>query len=105
VIVACFQLNLIFGTIGVVVIERVGLDLTPVIAQSPILSKYQANIDIVPQRITNTISSTSVRNLIKTQQSVRFLTPDKVIDYIHQNKLYGHDPSKHPKPEYLEPKI
>lgn len=99
------DLELIFGTFGVVVIERVGLDLVPLIAASPHLAKYAANIDIVPQRITNTISSTSVRKLIATQQSVRFLTPDPVIDYIKEHRLYGHDPDKHPPNEYLEPKL
>ena len=86
-------------------IERVGLDLVPLIDSSPLLSRYKHNIDIVPQRITNTISSTSVRNLLKTQQSVRFLTPDAVIDYIKTNALYGFDPTKQRKVEYMQPKI
>ncbi len=99
------QLELIFGTIGVAVVERVGLDMPALIRSSPVLSKYAHNIDIVPQRIHNTISSTSVRNLISSQQSVRFLTPDPVIDYIQQHSLFGHDPAKHVKAEYLEPKL
>jgi nicotinamide mononucleotide adenylyltransferase len=99
-------LDLIFGTFGVVVIERVGLDLAKLIDSNETLHRYRANIDIVPQRITNTISSTSVRNLVRTQQSIRYLTPDAVIDYIYQHSLYGHDPSKHPaKPEYLTPRV
>jgi len=99
------DLDLIFGTIGVAVIERVGLDLPALIASSPVLSKYADNIDLVPQRISNTISSTTVRKLIQAQQSVRFLTPDAVIEYIQANKLYGHDPAKHVPAEYLEPKL
>jgi nicotinamide mononucleotide adenylyltransferase len=98
------QLELIFGTIGVAVIERVGLDLSSLISSSPVLSKYASNIDIVPQRISNTISSTTVRKLIQAQQSVRFLTPDPVIDYIQQHRLYGHDPAKHVPAEYLQPR-
>ena len=99
------QLELIFGTIGVAVIERVGLDMSALIASSPVLAKYASNISIIPQRIQNTISSSAVRTLIQSQQSIRFLTPDPVIDYIRTNQLYGHAPDKHVQPEYMEPRL
>ena len=99
------DLDLIFGTIGVAVIERVGLDLAALIEQNEVLRRYKHNIDIVPQRITNSISSTQVRTLVRAQQSVRFLTPDPVIDYIYKHSLYGHDQAKHPPVEYLKSKF
>ena len=102
---AAADLEVLFGQVGVVVIERVGLDLAALIASTPLLARYAANIDLVPQRIANTISSTSVRELLRNQQSARFLTPDPVLEYIHANALYGWDPTKHPKPEYLVPTV
>lgn len=80
------------------VIERAGLDLPQLIASNPTLSRYARNIDIVPQRIVNTISSTAMRTLIRKQESIRFLTPDAVIDYIYQHALYGHDPAASTSP-------
>ncbi|CAF0838849.1 unnamed protein product [Didymodactylos carnosus] len=84
------HIKLIFGTIGVVVIERIGLDLQVLIEQDPVLSLYKQNIHIVPQTIINNISATSVRNLLANNLSVKYLLPDKVIKYIEDNELYGY---------------
>ena len=35
------------------------------------------------------ISSTSIRALIQASSSIRYLTPDPVVDFIHQQQLYG----------------
>ena len=35
------------------------------------------------------ISSTSIRALIQASSSIRYLTPDPVVDFIHQHQLYG----------------
>ena len=35
------------------------------------------------------ISSTAVRALLQSRASIRYLTPDPVVDYIHQHSLYG----------------
>jgi len=99
------DLDLIFGTFGVVVIERVGLDLAALISSTRLLSKYAHNIDIVPQKITNTISSTAVRELIRKQQSIQYLTPEPVIHYIHEHELFGYNKAAHPKPEYMKAHI
>jgi len=34
------------------------------------------------------ISSTAIRNLVRDDASVRYLTPDPVADYIRSHKLY-----------------
>lgn len=88
------DLDLILGKFGVAVIERVGLDLEALIDASPQLKQYRSNIHIVPQRIVNNVSSTSVRHLIKQGQSIKYLVPDKVMNYIYQNELFGHDAAR-----------
>lgn len=85
------HLDIIFGKYGVAVIERTGMDLNELINNNSILYKYKHNIHIIPQTITNTISSTSVRQLLQKNQSVKYLIPDKVIDYIVKHELYGVD--------------
>ena len=35
------------------------------------------------------ISSTAIRALVQAAASIRYLTPDPVVDYIHQHQLYG----------------
>jgi nicotinamide mononucleotide adenylyltransferase len=84
------DLELILGLHGVAVIERIGLDLKQLIANTAILKKYEKNIYIIPQTISNNISSTSVRTLLANNLSVKYLIPDRVIEYIHKNELYGY---------------
>lgn len=40
------------------------------------------------------ISSTEIRRRLKARRSVKFMTPDSVIQYIEQNKLYGGSSTK-----------
>lgn len=37
------------------------------------------------------ISASSIRNLIETKRSPAFLLPEKVLEYIQKNELYGYD--------------
>lgn len=83
------NLELIFGTFGVAVIERIGLDLNKLIQTTPLLKRFESNIHIIPQTISNNISSTSVRQLIANNLSVKYLIPDPVANYIQENGLYG----------------
>jgi hypothetical protein len=48
----------------------------------------QRNISIVPEWITNEISSTKIRRALSRGESVRYLTSDSVINYIQTNRLY-----------------
>jgi nicotinamide mononucleotide adenylyltransferase len=86
---------MILGTFGVCVIERVGLDLHRLIHENPILKQYSNTIHIIPQTITNSISSTAVRQLINKNLSVKYLMPDPVIHYIQQHGLYGFNTQIH----------
>ena len=50
-------------------------------------AKYQARIIILTERKID-ISSSEVRSRIREGKSVRYMIPDKVIDYISSNHLY-----------------
>ena len=52
------------------------------------LAKWRHNIYVVPQMIQNDVSSTKVRLLLRRGMSVRYLTPDSVMEYIDGNELY-----------------
>lgn len=54
-----------------------------------IYSKLQRNIQIVTEWITNEISSTKIRRCIRRSESIKYLVPDSVIDYIYKFGLYG----------------
>jgi nicotinamide mononucleotide adenylyltransferase len=83
--------EIILGKFGVVCIERSGADrLDDLVARDPYLSPFADNIDLVPQRVSNTVSSTGIREHLSQNLSVKYLVPDQVIDYIYHNTLYGH---------------
>jgi nicotinamide mononucleotide adenylyltransferase len=84
------DLHSIFSNFGVVVLERQGLDLAGLVKKTPFLAQYSHNIKIVPQDVVNTISSTALRSRLQEGKSIRYLTPDPVIEYIYKHKLFGH---------------
>jgi len=51
------------------------------------LRKYEDNIHILDNSLIE-ISSTMIRNFVREGKSIRYLTPDKVIEYINKNNLY-----------------
>ncbi len=78
---------------GIVVIERKGTDLWEAILEHDDLFVHKNNLHIIPQVIYNDISATRVRLFIKRGMSIKYLTPDPVIDYINMNKLFELDAS------------
>ncbi len=82
-------MNEILAQYGVLCLERAGQNTQHMIASSSILSKYRHNIHIVPQTISNDISSTKVRAAIRAGDSIKYLTPDPVIAYIKEHQLWG----------------
>ncbi|MCM1134649.1 MAG: nicotinate-nucleotide adenylyltransferase [Clostridium sp.] len=48
---------------------------------------YRADIRILPQRRID-ISSSEIRRRLADGKTVRYMLPEKVLDYIQQNKLY-----------------
>uniref|UniRef100_A0A1B6IT44 Nicotinamide-nucleotide adenylyltransferase n=2 Tax=Homalodisca liturata TaxID=320908 RepID=A0A1B6IT44_9HEMI len=73
---------------GLVVITREDVNPAKIIYESDLLYKYQKNIAIVPEWITNEISSTKIRRALRRGESVKYLVADSVIEYIHKNGLY-----------------
>nr|XP_058959310.1 nicotinamide/nicotinic acid mononucleotide adenylyltransferase 1-like [Pocillopora verrucosa] len=78
----------IVGKHGLVVISRVGSNPESFIYESDVLTKYINNIHIVTEWISNDVSATKIRRALRRSESVKYLIPDPVIDYIKENKLY-----------------
>lgn len=53
------------------------------------LWKHQNNIRLVKEWITNDISSTKIRWALSKDQSIRYLVPDLVQEYIEKHTLYS----------------
>lgn len=79
----------IVGKYGLVVITRSKTNPLEFIYNSDVLTRYMANISIVTEWIGNEVSSTKVRRAIRRNESVKYLIPDPVIDYIQKKGLYG----------------
>uniref|UniRef100_A0A0A9WRE7 Nicotinamide-nucleotide adenylyltransferase n=2 Tax=Lygus hesperus TaxID=30085 RepID=A0A0A9WRE7_LYGHE len=79
----------LIGDHGLAVITRSGSDPYRFIYESDILSKYQNNIDVITEWITNEVSSTKIRRSLRRGESVKYLLPAEVIDYIKNNSLYS----------------
>eukprot|EP00058_Branchiostoma_floridae_P024503 XP_002609993.1 hypothetical protein BRAFLDRAFT_247568 [Branchiostoma floridae] len=76
---------------GLVVISRAGSNPEKFIYESDVLSKYKNNIHLVTEWIQNEISATKIRQELRSlrrKESVRYLVPDPVINYINEHQLY-----------------
>ncbi|KAI4340015.1 hypothetical protein MLD38_024893 [Melastoma candidum] len=65
-----------------------GQDREDIISNDNILNKHRGNIKVVEDVVPNQISSTRVRGCISSGLSIKYLTPDEVINYIKQHGLY-----------------
>lgn len=86
------QLERILGRYGAVIVERTGTDTEQALAN---LIPWRDNIFLVPQTITNDVSSTKVRLFLKRGMSVRYLLPAPVVEYIESHHLYIDDAAGH----------
>ncbi|KAI4460449.1 nicotinamide mononucleotide adenylyltransferase [Holotrichia oblita] len=57
-----------------------------------------SNITVINEWIRNDVSSTKIRRALRRNESVKYLVPDQVIDYITRQELYGwtNNNFKHP---------
>jgi len=74
---------------GLIVISREGNDPLKSIYTNDILNENQGNIHLVQEWISNEISSTKIRRAIRRTDSVRYIVPDPVVEYINENRLYS----------------
>ena len=86
------QLEHILGRYGAVIVERTGTDTEQALAN---LTPWRDNVFLVPQTITNDVSSTKVRLFLKRGMSVRYLLPAPVVEYIESHHLYIDDAGVH----------
>jgi len=73
---------------GIACLVREGSAMGDIIDNNPILSKHKDTIHIIEQAIRNDISSTYIRQAVRTGKSIKYLTPDGVIEYIEHHKLF-----------------
>ncbi|XP_062046387.1 nicotinamide/nicotinic acid mononucleotide adenylyltransferase 1 isoform X1 [Lepus europaeus] len=74
---------------GLVCVARAGNDAQRFIYESDVLWKHRSNIDLVNEWIPNDISSTKIRRALRRGQSIRYLVPDLVREYIERHDLYS----------------
>ncbi|KAF2905098.1 hypothetical protein ILUMI_01082 [Ignelater luminosus] len=83
------DIEAIVGQHGLVVVTRDKSDPLKFIYDSDLLTKFMGNIIIVTEWIRNEVSSTKIRRALRRSESVKYLIPDKVIEYIHRHGLFG----------------
>ena len=66
--------------------ERPGVDIDA--AASAVPETFRKNIVFLKREMLN-VSSTDIRRLARSRQSIRFLVPDVVDEYIRRNQVYG----------------
>ncbi|CAB1422856.1 unnamed protein product [Pleuronectes platessa] len=91
------------GRFGLVSVSRGGLQPEQTVHESDMLSRHQRNIFLVREWMRNETSATEVRRALRRGQSVKYLIPDSVIEYIHQHKLYTEDSERRNKGTALRP--
>ena len=79
----------ILSKYGICALDRAGTkSVSDIIFSNELMYKYRKNIHIMPNLINNDVSSTKVRLFTKRGFSIKYLVPDEVAKYIHDNNLY-----------------
>lgn len=72
----------------ILVLERDEDDMNEIIEQDNFLLEHKNSFIKLKENIRSNISSTFVREKIRREKSIRYLTPDEVYYYIKENHLY-----------------
>lgn len=70
------------------VLERDKDNIEEIIKSNEFLNKNKQAFIKAKDNITSNLSSTFVRNKLKNGKSIKYLTPDEVVEYIEEKKLY-----------------
>ncbi|KAK2900680.1 hypothetical protein Q8A67_008795 [Cirrhinus molitorella] len=95
----------VVGRFGLVCVSRGSLQPDRAIHESDLLSRHQRSIFLVREWVHNEISATEVRRALRRGQSVKYLLPDLVIEYIKEHNLYTQDSEMKNKDVKLRPLI
>jgi nicotinamide mononucleotide adenylyltransferase len=82
------DMDIILGQYGLLCVQRNQTDAEDLISKNTLMSKHKKTIHIVNQWMNDITSSTSLRFALSKGYSIRYLTPDSVIEYIYNNDLY-----------------
>ena len=74
------------------ILGRRGADVKRLLSRpGTVLSELAANVVVLEDPVTSDVSSTKLREQIAAGNSIRYLTPDAVVQYIQGCQLYtGH---------------
>ncbi len=72
----------------ILVLERDEDNMDDIIASSKFLRDNRSSFIKVKNNVRSNLSSTFVRNKIREGKSIRYLTPDEVVKYLKDNKLF-----------------
>ena len=83
-----YEIEQLLNRFKVFVLARDEDDIENIIYNHNLLSKYSSSFIKSNISIRTNLSSSFVRNEIKNKNSVKYLLPDEVIEYIKNNNLY-----------------
>ena len=72
----------------ILVLERDEDDIDKIIQSNDFLKAHKDSFIKVKNNVRSNLSSTFVRNKIKEGKSIRYLTPDEVVNYMKENNLF-----------------
>lgn len=83
-----YEYQKLLAQFKVYVLTRAEDNICEIIAQDDSISEYSSSFIKSNISVKTNLNSTFVRNEIKNGNSVKFLLPDEIIDYIKNNNLY-----------------
>uniref|UniRef100_A0A096M0Y7 Nicotinamide-nucleotide adenylyltransferase n=1 Tax=Poecilia formosa TaxID=48698 RepID=A0A096M0Y7_POEFO len=90
---------------GLVCVSRGSLQPERAVHESDTLFRHRRNVFLVREWVRNETSATEIRRALRRDQSVKYLIPDSVIEYIHQHELYTEDSERRNEGTALRPLI
>uniref|UniRef100_A0A3B3XKB9 Nicotinamide-nucleotide adenylyltransferase n=1 Tax=Poecilia mexicana TaxID=48701 RepID=A0A3B3XKB9_9TELE len=90
---------------GLVCVSRGSLQPERAVHESDTLFRHRRNVFLVREWVRNETSATEIRRALRRDQSVKYLIPDYVIEYIRQHELYTEDSERRNEGTALRPLI